>query len=352
MKRTLEQLVRPNIQALALPRVRTYEARQEADAVWLDANETPYNRPLNRYPDPYQHMLRETLSRVMGVSAGQTFVSSGLDEAVDLLYQVFAAPRRDNVVAITPTRTLYQRYAHIHEVEYRHVSLTSDYQLDAARVLAACDANTKIVWLCSPNDPTGNLLDREEVARVLMGFDGIVVVDESFVEYSRQPSWRRYLDHFPHLVVLGTMSKAWGCASLRVAMAYAQAPIVSLLDRVKHPYNVSDEAQAKALDMLGKRYDVETWARQVASERQEVMRAWSKLDICDRVFPSDTNYFMVRMHDLDAVYDYLLSLHLHVLRCDDKEQCEGCLRVTIGTREDNNRLIGALRNYSHLHRKQ
>lgn len=352
MKRTLEQLVRPNIQALAAPRVRTYEAQQEADAVWLDANETPYNRPLNRYPDPYQHDLRAALSPVMRVAADQIFVANGLDEAVDLLYQVFASPRRDNVVAIAPTRPVYQRYAHIHEVEYRHVPLTADYQLDADRVLAACDANTKLVWLCSPNDPTGDLLDRNEVARVLMGFDGIVVVDESYVEYCRQPSWRLYLEHFPHLVVLGTMSKAWGCASLRVAMAYAHAPIVSLLDRVKHPYNVSGEAQAKALEMLNKRYDVETWGRQVSSERQEVMRAWSKLDICEKVFPSVTNYFMVRLHDVDDVYSYLLSQQIHVLRCDGMEQCEGCLRVTIGTREENNRLIGALRNYEHLHRKQ
>ena len=248
--KSLEQLVRPNIWSLAPYSSARDEYSGKEAHVFLDANENPYNGPYNRYPDPLQRELKAVLSKVKGVPAENIFLGNGSDEAIDLPYRVFCEPGRDNVVAIAPTYGMYQVCADINNVEYRTVLLDEGYQIQAEKLLEACDANTKIIWICSPNNPTGNSLDRDQILRVIEGFDGIVIVDEAYIDFAQQLSLRQELPTHPNLIILQTMSKAWGSAAIRLGMAFASKDIFDIYNKVKYPYNVNQLTQQQAIEAL------------------------------------------------------------------------------------------------------
>ena len=341
----LEQLVRKNIWSLAPYSSARDEYSGKEAHVFLDANENPYNQPYNRYPDPLQRELKQQLSRVKGVPPEMIFLGNGSDEAIDLAYRVFCEPGRDNVVSIAPTYGMYQVCADINDVECRQVLLDDGYQLSADRLLAACDDRTKLIWLCSPNNPTGNSLDRDEILKVVHRFDGIVIVDEAYIDFAQQQSLRVELTHCPNLVILQTMSKAWGSAAIRLGMAFASADIINIYNKVKYPYNVNLLTQQQALEMLRDPFEVDKWVKMLLQERQRLMQAFRDLPVCEQVYKTDANFFLARMTDAQRIYDYLVGHGIIVRNRTRVQLCHNCLRVTIGTRTENNELLSALRQY-------
>lgn len=341
----LKQLVRPNIWQLAPYSSARNEYSGHVAHVFLDANENPYNKPYNRYPDPLQLELKEKLSTVKGVPAENIFLGNGSDEAIDLCYRVFCEPKHDNVVAIDPTYGMYEVCADINDVEYRKALLDDNYQLDAEKLLAMCDSRTKLIWICSPNNPTGNSFPDSTIQKILSTFDGIVVVDEAYSDFSHQESFRTKLAQYPNLIVLNTFSKAWGCAAIRLGMAYASQEIVALFNKVKYPYNVNLLTQQQALKALDSRTDVQDWVRILLQERRNTMEAFRLLPICEQVYPTDANFFLARMTDAQAIYEYLVGLGIIVRNRTRIHLCKNCLRVTIGSKAENTELIAALRQY-------
>ena len=255
----LNELIRPNIQALSPYSSARNEYSGHEAHVFLDANECPYNKPFNRYPDPLQIELKKELAKIKGVGIEQIFLGNGSDEAIDLPYRIFCTPGKDNAVAIGPTYGMYKVCADINDVEYRTVLLDEGFKLNAAKLLAACDDNTKLIWLCSPNNPTGNNLNREEIEKVLKGFGGIVIVDEAYSDFSQERPFRLELDKYPNLIVLNTFSKAWGSAAIRLGMAFAGKKIIDLFNKVKYPYNVNLLTQEQALKILKQRFEIGGW---------------------------------------------------------------------------------------------
>jgi histidinol-phosphate aminotransferase len=343
--KTLEQLTRPNIWRLAPYSSARDEYSGKEAHVFLDANENPYNKPFNRYPDPLQRELKKEIAKVKRVPEENIFLGNGSDEAIDLPYRIFCRPGIDNVVAIEPTYGMYRVCADTNDVEYRPVMLDDKYQMDADKVLAACDANTKLIWICSPNNPTGNNIDREQIEKVLNGFDGSVIVDEAYSDFSDQRPFRLDLAQHPNIIVLNTFSKAWGCAAIRLGMAFASKEIIALYNKVKYPYNVNMLTQQQATNALSSRKDIEDWVRLLLQERTRMMRAFLDLPICEKVYPSDANFFLAKMSDAQAIYDYLVDKGIIVRNRTRVTLCNECLRITIGTKSENTELLGALRSF-------
>jgi histidinol-phosphate aminotransferase len=341
----LQLLVRPNIWRLQPYSSARDEYSGHVAKVFLDANENPYNKPLNRYPDPLQTELKKELAKVKRVAVENIFLGNCSDEAIDLLYRVFCRPGRDNVVAIEPTYGMYRVCADINDVDYRPVLLDEHYQITAEKLLDACDENTKVIWICSHNNPTGNNLLREEIQTVIELFDGIVVVDEAYSDFSNQLPFRLELRKYPNLVVLNTMSKAWGCAAIRLGMAFASKEIIDLFNKVKYPYNVNSLTQQQALESLKDAFDVEKWVGTLLGERTRMMQAFNELPICEVVYPSDANFFLAKMTDAQAIYDYLVADGIIVRNRTNVQLCKNCLRITIGTKNENNELLASLRKY-------
>ena len=343
--KSLEELTRANIWSLApYSSARNEYAGREA-RVFLDANENPYNQPFNRYPDPLQLELKAAISKVKGVPAENIFLGNGSDEAIDLPYRCFCEPGVDNVVAIEPTYGMYKVCADINAVEYRPVLLDENYQIAAEQLLAATDAHTKIIWICTPNNPTGNCLKREEVIKVIECFEGLVIVDEAYSDFSSQKALRSELSKYPNLIVLNTMSKAWGCAAIRLGMAFASKEIIHIFNKVKYPYNVNLLTQQQALEALKDPFEVDNWVKILLQERARMMDAFSMLPICEKVYPTDANFFLAKMTDATKIYNYLVDKGIIVRNRHRVQLCQNCLRITIGTKTENSELIAALRQY-------
>lgn len=340
----LKDLVRPNIWQLAPYSSARNEYSGHEAHVFLDANENPYNAPYNRYPDPLQTEVKARLSTIKRVPAECIFLGNGSDEAIDLVYRVFCRPEIDNVVAIEPTYGMYKVCADINDVAYRPVLLDEHYQMDANKLLAACDDNTKAIWLCSPNNPTGNNLSVEEIEKVLRGFGGIVVVDEAYSDFSTVPVFRKRLTEFPNIIVLNTMSKAWGCAAIRLGMAFASKEIIELFNKVKYPYNVNLLTQRQALEELNNTEAVTKWVSLILSERKHMIQAFRELPSCMEVYPTDANFFLAKMTDAQGIYNYLVEKGIIVRNRTRVTLCKDCLRVTIGTKTENAELMSALRS--------
>ena len=341
----LKQLTRPNIWSLAPYSSARNEYSGHAAHVFLDANENPYNNPLNRYPDPLQVELKEQIARVKGVPSEQIFLGNGSDEAIDIAYRCFTQPGIDNVVAIEPTYGMYRVCADINDVEYRPVLLNDQYQFTAQQLLDACDEHTKLIWLCSPNNPTGNSLCREEIVKVLQAFQGIVIVDEAYSDFSQQRPFRLDIAKYPNIIVLNTLSKAWGCAAIRLGMAFASADIISIFNKVKYPYNINQLTQTKALEALRDPFEVDKWVKLLIQERSRMINSIMQLSLCQKVFPTDANFFLVRVTDAQRIYDYLVERGIIVRNRTNVTLCRDCLRITIGTKNENSQLLAALRQY-------
>ena len=343
--RTIKELVRPNIWSLAPYSSARNEYSGHVAHVFLDANENPFNGPYNRYPDPLQESLKERLSEVKNVPAENIFLGNGSDEAIDLVYRCFCEPKKDNVVAICPTYGMYEVCANINDVEYRNLMLDENYQITAEKLLAACDTNTKAIWICSPNNPTGNDINNEEIEKVIEGFDGIVIVDEAYIDFSKQKSFSRFINsETSNIIVLQTMSKAWGSAAIRLGMAFAKKEIIAIFNKVKYPYNVNLLTQEQAMKRLKDTQPVEQWVNILLQERGRTMEAFGELPICEKIYPTDANFFLAKVKDAQKAYDYLVDKGIIVRNRTRVSLCNNCLRVTIGTREENNELLGALRD--------
>ena len=344
--KSLNQLIRKNILNLAPYSCARNEFSGTTAKVFLDANENPYGEPLNRYPDPLQVELKKVIEKVKGIPGSYTFLGNGSDEAIDLVYRCFCEPRTDNVVAIEPTYGMYKVCADINDVEYRPVLLDDNYQITAARLLASCDSHTKVIWICSPNNPTGNDINREEIITLLNTFEGIVVVDEAYSDFSRQRPLRYELPQFPNLIILNTLSKAWASAAIRLGMAFASLEIIEVFNKVKYPYNVNLLTQQQAIKVLNNPYDIERWINTILQERNRMIEAFSSLPICQKVYPTEANFFLAKVVDAQKIYDYLVAQGIIVRNRTRVQLCENCLRITIGSRNENSELLGALRQYN------
>ena len=341
----LTELLRPNIRHLEPYSCARNDYSGRAARVFLDANENPYNAPLNRYPDPLQVDLKKVIARIKGVKEEQICLGNGSDETIDLAYRCFCQPGVDNVVAIEPTYGMYKVCAAINDIEYRPVTLNNRFDIEADRILETCDEHTKLIWICTPNNPTGNDLNHDEIEKILDTFQGIVVVDEAYSDFTHRRAFRYELSDHPNMIVLNTMSKAWGCAALRLGMAFASKEIVDLFNKVKYPYNVNLLTQEQALEVLKNPLKMDEWVKNILQERSKVMAAFMELPICEKVYPTDANFFLAKVTDANAIYDYLVAQGIIVRNRNKVQLCGNCLRITIGNKSENAELLGALRQY-------
>ena len=341
--RTLKELTRPNVWALKPYSSARDEYSGVEASVFLDANENPYNTPNNRYPDPLQRELKALIAPLKGVKEENIFLGNGSDEAIDLIFRAFCRPGIDNVVAIDPTYGMYQVCAEVNDVEYRKMLLDVYYQFKAGSLLSAIDENTKAIFVCSPNNPTGNSLCRKEIESLLKRFDGLVIVDEAYIDFSSSESLLKDLDKYPNLIVLQTFSKAWGCAAIRLGMAFASPEIIAIFNKIKYPYNVNRLTQEEAIKVLQHPETIKGWVNTLLEERTRVMEEFVKLPCCVRVFPTDANFFLAKVYEATQIYNYWVSEGIIVRNRTNVALCNDCLRITIGTKEENEALLEALR---------
>lgn len=339
----LTSLLRKNIANLEPYSSARDEFKGEA-SVYLDANESPHNAPFNRYPDPLQLKLKEKISEIKGIGVENIFLGNGSDEAIDLVYRAFCEPRNDNVVAIEPTYGMYKVCANINDVEYRKVLLDDNFQFKADELIAATDENTKVIWLCSPNNPTGNLLNEQEINQLLAHFQGIVVVDEAYIDFASKESYTKTLANHPNLIVLQTFSKAWGSAAIRLGMAFASKEIITVFNKIKYPYNVNFLTQEKAFEALTNKQNVENWVKDTLKERSALIEKLSELKMVRHIYPTDANFVLVKVDDANGTYKKLVEKGIIVRNRNSVSLCAGCLRITIGTEKENDTLIHEMKN--------
>ncbi|HEY6956749.1 MAG TPA: histidinol-phosphate transaminase [Flavisolibacter sp.] len=345
----LNRILRNNIKAL-----KPYSsARSEFSGmakVFLDANENAFGSPLtrwyNRYPDPLQWELKKKISTIKNVAPENILLGNGSDECIDLLIRAFCDPQRDNIIICPPTYGMYEVYANINDVQVKEVPLHSNFQLDLEGLENAIDENTKLVFFCSPNNPTGNSMDHEDIEMVLNNFDGIVVIDEAYINYSRSRSFVAELKNYPNLVVMQTFSKAWGLAALRLGMNFASTEIIGVLNKIKPPYNINQATQELALKALDHVEDVNTMIKDTVRERETLVKNLVQLSLVQKVYPSDANFVLAKMEGATSIYNYLKEKGIIVRNRSNVMLCEDCLRITVGTPGENEQLIDALKNYS------
>ncbi|MBP8945182.1 MAG: histidinol-phosphate transaminase [Paludibacteraceae bacterium] len=338
----INELLRENIKKLEPYSCARNDFKGEA-SFYFDANENPFNTPYNRYPDPLQAELKEQFSKIKNISTSNIFLGNGSDEAIDLLYRAFCEPRIDNVVAIEPTYGMYRVCAEINDVEFRKVLLNKKFDIEAYKLMDATNERTKIIWLCSPNNPTGNSLDGEEIRKILKWFRGIVVIDEAYIDFSNKESFLKEISQYPQLVILQTMSKAWGNAAIRLGMAFASEEIIQVLNKIKYPYNVNFLTQQHALKVLQDPFQMKKWVSILLEEREKLRNELSKLAIVEEIFPSDANFLLVKVKDANMIYQYLIKKGIVVRNRHNMPLCTNCLRITVGTPDENNVLINTLK---------
>ena len=347
----VSRLVRENIR-----RLKPYSSARSEFAgtaeVFLDANENAFGSPTgegyNRYPDPLQLELKGLISGLKGIEADKIFVGNGSDEAIDLLLRIFCDPGCTEVIICPPTYGMYRVSADINDVAVTEVPLTTEFELDVPEILAAVSERTKLVFICSPNNPTGNSMQPESIVEVAEKFDGIVVIDEAYIDFAASTSFVNELDLYPNVVVLQTFSKAWGMADLRVGMAFASSAIVDLMNRVKPPYNVSGIAQQAVIEAFANQGKIDEWIVAVLDERTTLSDHLAALRFVEKIYPSDANFLLVKVTDAETVYRFLLESHIVVRNRNNVELCAGCLRITVGTPDENELLIRSLRHFERI----
>lgn len=346
MEFNLENLVRENIKKMTAYSSARHEFTGEA-SVFLDANENAFGSPLpdnfNRYPDPLQMEVKENLSKIKGVPSQNIFLGNGSDEAIDLLYRIFCEPGRDNTITFPPTYGMYQVSAEINDVKVKKINLTKEYQLDIDAIENAIDPFTKLIFICSPNNPTGNSINRTDVEIILNNFNGIVVIDEAYINYAKQKSFIAELTEYPNLVVMQTLSKAWGLAGLRLGMAFASKPVIDLMNKVKYPYNINTATQLLVLDALNNIEWVNEHISVTVNEREKLKTDLLSLSNTEAVYPSDANFLLVKIKDARKIYEQLCEKGIIVRDRSKVVLCDDCLRITIGTPDENSKLIDSLK---------
>src|SRR6185437_7757578 len=345
---SINNILRENIKTL-VPYSSARDEYQGEASVFLDANENAFGSPLeqqfNRYPDPLQYAVKKRLSEIKGVPPRNIFLGNGSDEAIDILFRSFCNPGVDNVILVPPTYGMYQVSANINDVAVRNVPLTEDFQLNLEGIAEAIDKHTKLIFVCSPNNPTGNSINREDIETLLANFSGLVIVDEAYINFSRQKTFIQELTEYANLVVLQTLSKAWGLAGLRVGMAFASEEIIEVMNKVKPPYNVNEASQQLALQALENVGQVNNWIKEILVQRDNLVLQLKDFDFVVDIYPSDANFILVKTTDPRGIYNFLVEKGIIIRDRSKVELCEGCLRITVGTPAENELLIRSLQNY-------
>ncbi|MEO5603926.1 MAG: histidinol-phosphate transaminase [Cyclobacteriaceae bacterium] len=338
----IHTLVRKNIISMK-PYSSARDDFKGSAEIFLDANENPYPSPYNRYPDPLQWKVKEKLAEIKGIKPGQIFLGNGSDEPIDLIIRAFCEPHQDSILITEPTYGMYKVCAEVNAVNVQQALLTPEFDLDLEAFPNTFDSTTKVIFLCSPNNPTGNLLKRETIIEVLKRFYGLVVIDEAYIDFSRSKSFIQQLKKYSNLVVLQTFSKAWGLAGLRLGMCFASEDIISILNKIKYPYNVNGRTQELALDALENAYRKDIWVDEILKEREALIKALRGLPIVEKIFPTDANFILVRVKDATGTYQYLMNQGIIVRDRSKVNLCYNSIRITVGTPEENKKLIEALR---------
>lgn len=341
----IKNLVRPNVAKL-----KPYSsARDEfqstgTEMIFLDANENPFNTDVNRYPDPHQKDLKSELADVKGVSPSQILLGNGSDEVLDLLFRAFCEPGKDNVITLPPTYGMYKVLADINNIENREILLTPQFEPDVQKILSGIDDNTKMLFLCSPNNPTGNLFAEEKVLELLENFPGLVVIDEAYIDFSEKESWLKKLTDYPNLVITQTLSKAYGMAGIRLGICYASEEIINILKKIKPPYNVNELTQARALDRVSNQSILNKEVADILKEREWLLKALLEVNIVRKIYRSDANFVLVKVDDASKSYEQLLEKGIVIRNRTNQPLCENTLRFTVGTESENKKLIEALKS--------
>ncbi|MEL7020360.1 MAG: histidinol-phosphate transaminase [Bacteroidota bacterium] len=343
MSFNLNNIIRPNIREMVAYSSARSEFKGQAE-VFLDANENPFNTGLNRYPDPLQRELKKRISQLKKVPASRIFLGNGSDEAIDLLIRIFCKPQQDHIIIVPPTYGMYKVSAAISDIAVQEVLLTEDFQLRPDAILAKANEYSKILFLCSPNNPTGNDVERADIEQLLQAFEGIVVVDEAYIDFSEQPSCTTLLEQYPNLVVLQTFSKAWGLAGIRLGMAFASAAIIGLLNKVKPPYNVNQLTQNAALSALQNQEQQTAWQTDILKQRAWLVTQLEQIEAVEKIYPSAANFLLFKVANADEWYNYLVRQGIIIRNRSTVVLCEGCLRVTVGTAAENEQFITLMRN--------
>lgn len=345
---SIDKLLRPHIANLT-PYSSARDEYSGKEGIFLDANENPIGSitkaNFNRYPDPYQSQLKERIARIKDVPAANIFLGNGSDEAIDLLYRAFCNPGKDNIIILPPTYGMYEVSAEINDVAIKKVNLTEDFQLRPEEILETVDDFTKIIFICSPNNPSGNEMRKEAIFQILDGFGGLVVVDEAYIDFSPSPSFTTHLSEYPNLLVMQTFSKAWGLASLRLGMAFASRDIIQVLNRIKPPYNISGLTQDTVLAALDGGDKMKSMVLAILDDRQKLKEALEGLSLVQHVYPSDANFLLVKIKQARQIYNYLIDNKIIVRDRSKVVLCEDCLRITVGTHDENKILLDALSKY-------
>ena len=342
---TIKKLVRKNI-----AKMKPYSSARDEfkdfqrDMVFLDANENPFDNGVNRYPDPQQRSLKAVLAAQKGVSESQILLGNGSDEVLDLIFRAFCEPNKDNIITLPPTYGMYKVLAETNAIANKEVLLTSSFQPDVERILGSANKNTKLLFLCSPNNPTGNSFSKEKVRNIIQDFPGLVILDEAYIDFSKKKSWVRKLDKYPNLIVTQTLSKAYGLAGIRLGICYASTEIIAILNKIKPPYNVNQLTQERALPHVVGQEILQQEVQAILEERTELMRALQQLTFVKKVFSSDANFILARVDDANKRYRQLIAKGIVVRNRSTQPLCENTLRFTVGTSEENEQLIQALQN--------
>ena len=315
------------------------------DAIFIDANENPYDTGVNRYPDPLQLNLKNKISKIIKVDTQNIFLGNGSDEAIDLMIRAFCEPGVDNIISIKPTYGMYKVCADINNVEYREALLRNDYSLDKSALLSLTDRNTKLLYLCSPNNPTSNSISREDIVYLLENFKGLVILDEAYIDFSKEKSFTESLSKYPQLIIFQTLSKAWGMAGIRLGMAFASKEIINVLNIIKYPYNVNILTQRLALERLQKVDEKENWVKMILEQREFLRLKLGEFPAVTKVLPSDANFLMAKFDNSGEVFNYLIDHKIIVRDRSKVALCEGCLRITVGTKNENELLLKVLQDY-------
>ena len=340
----IKELIRENIKSLQPYSSARDEFKEISSAfIFMDANENPFESGLNRYPDPQQNLVKEALSKIKGVSKEQILLGNGSDEVLDLIFRVFCEPKEDQVIVLPPTYGMYEVLAKMNDIKLITIPLLDNFQPNIKEVVKVQNTNTKVLFLCSPNNPTANSFDANTIETLLKEFSGIVVIDEAYIDFSDEDSWLARLDEFPNLIVTQTLSKAYGLAGIRLGICYASQEIISILNKIKPPYNVNQLTQDVALKALLNRDEVNNQITAITSERNQLIKDLEKLDIVDKVYASDANFLLVKVDNANLRYEQLINNGIVVRNRSTQMLCENCLRFTIGTKDENKKLITALK---------
>lgn len=339
----LNKLIRPAVNAMnSYSSARDEFESQDEDLVFLDANENPFSNGLNRYPDPQQIQLKNKLTALKGLKPSQILCGNGSDEVLDLIFRAFCEPNKDAIITLTPTYGMYAVLANINGIQQQCVSLTADFQIDVPAVLNAIRPNSKLLFICSPNNPSGNVMSRTAIKEILKAFKGLVVIDEAYIDFTDTQSWLDHLSEYPNLVVTQTLSKAYGLAGIRLGICYASEEIIAVLNKIKPPYNINSLTQKAALTAISQQENTKQQLKTILDQRTELIKEFKKIAWIEKIYPTDANFILIRVDNANFRYEELKNKGIIVRNRTREDGCANCLRITVGTVEENKRLINTL----------